>query len=76
MTADITTVDEAKYAAANVDTPEMASHCLSLSAYAVVVEGAITCRLHITRRFSALLKRLASDHIKRLFPFWIKPLTD
>ncbi|MCT4715388.1 N-acetylmannosamine-6-phosphate 2-epimerase [Enterobacteriaceae bacterium H18W14] len=35
----------------NVETPEMAAHCLELGAHAVVVGGAITRPQQITRRF-------------------------
>jgi len=35
----------------NVETPEMAAHCLALGAHAVVVGGAITRPQQITRRF-------------------------
>jgi N-acylglucosamine-6-phosphate 2-epimerase len=35
----------------NVDTPEMAAHCLTLGAHAVVVGGAITRPQQITHRF-------------------------
>lgn len=39
----------------NVDTPEMAAHCLQLGAHAVVVGGAITRPQQITERFMAAI---------------------
>lgn len=39
----------------NVETPEMAAHCLELGAHAVVVGGAITRPQQITRRFASAM---------------------
>lgn len=47
----VSAVDVPVIAEGNVDTPEMAAHCLTLGAYAVVVGGAITRPQQITRRF-------------------------
>lgn len=44
-------VDVPVIAEGNVETPEMAAHCLALGAHAVVVGGAITRPQQITRRF-------------------------
>ena len=44
-------IDVPVIAEGNVETPEMAAHCLALGAHAVVVGGAITRPQQITRRF-------------------------
>ncbi|RWR02821.1 N-acetylmannosamine-6-phosphate 2-epimerase [[Pantoea] beijingensis] len=47
----LSNVDVPVIAEGNVETPEMAAHCLRLGAHAVVVGGAITRPQQITRRF-------------------------
>lgn len=42
----------------NVDTPEMAAHCLTLGAHSVVVGGAITRPQQITQRFTEAINHL------------------
>lgn len=47
----LSAIDVPVIAEGNVETPEMAAHCLALGAHAVVVGGAITRPQQITRRF-------------------------